>query len=115
MELQRQASARNARADAARRARLMLLLAEGCTWAEIRTKLDCGDSYIIRWSKRFEAERLSGLFAPYAGRQRHKVTERMEARVLAWTTSRKPAEGLSALYPHVLVLAEPDRVVVHKD
>jgi hypothetical protein len=31
MELQRQASARNGRADSARRARLMLLSAEGCT------------------------------------------------------------------------------------
>ena len=38
MELQRQASARNARADSARHARLILLLSEGLTWAEIRTK-----------------------------------------------------------------------------
>lgn len=93
VELQRQASARNGRADSARRARLMLLLAEGCTWAEIRTKLDCADSYISRWSKRFEAERLAGLFARHAGRERYKVTEGLEARVLAWTTKRKPADG----------------------
>lgn len=93
MELQRQASARNGRADAARRARLVLLLADGCSWAEIRAKLDCGDSYINRWSKRFEAERLAGLFARHTGRQRYKVTERMEARVLSWTTKRKPADG----------------------
>ena len=52
MELQRQASARNGLADAARHARLILLLSEGLTWAEIRTKLDCSDSYIDRWSKR---------------------------------------------------------------
>jgi transposase len=93
MELQRQAGARNGRADAARRARLVLLLADGCTWAEIRRKLDCGDSYISRWSKRIEAERLAGLFARHAGRQRYKVTERVEARVLSWTTKRKPADG----------------------
>ncbi|MCZ2076578.1 MAG: IS630 family transposase [Bryobacterales bacterium] len=93
MELQRQANARTGRADSARRARLVLLLAEGFTWAEIRTKLDCPDSYINRWSKRFEAERLSGLFARHAGRERYKVTERVEARVLAWTTKRKPADG----------------------
>ena len=92
-ELQRQASARNGRADSARRARLVLLLAEGCTWAEIRTKLDCADSYISRWSKRFEADRLAGLFARHAGRERYKVTDRLEARVLAWTTKRKPADG----------------------
>ena len=93
MELQRQASARNGRADAARHARLILLLAEGCTWAQIRAKLDCSDSYISRWSKRFENERLAGLFARHAGRERYKVTERLEARVLAWTTKRKPADG----------------------
>jgi hypothetical protein len=62
MELQRQANARNGCADSARRARLMLLLADGCTWAEIRPKLDCGDSYVSRWSKRFEADRLAGFF-----------------------------------------------------
>jgi transposase len=93
MELQRQSKVRNGRADAARHARLILLLADGLTWAEIRAKLDCNDSYISRWSKRFEAERLAGLFARYAGRQRYKVSERLEARVLAWTTKRQPADG----------------------
>ena len=93
MELQRQASARNGRADSARRARLMLLLNEGWTWAEIRSKLDCNDTFISRWSKRFEAERLAGLFARHTGRQRYKLSERLEARVLAWTTKRKPADG----------------------
>ena len=82
VELQRQANARNRRADSARRARLILLLAEGFTWAEIRAKLDCSDSYIDRWSKRFAADRLSGLFARHAGRERYKVTDRIEARVL---------------------------------
>ena len=67
MELQRQASARNGRADSARRARLILLLADGLTWAEIRAKLDCSDSYIDRWSKRFAADRLAGLFARTPG------------------------------------------------
>ena len=93
MELQRQASARNGRADSARHARLILLLAEGLTWAEIRAKLDCSDSYIDRWSKRFAADRLAGLFARHAGRERYKVTDRIEARVLAWTTKHKPADG----------------------
>lgn len=93
VELQRQAGARNGRADSARHARLILLLACGLTWAEIRTKLDCSDSYISRWSARFQADRLAGLFARYAGRERYKVTDRLEARVLAWTTKRKPADG----------------------
>src|SRR5690349_12252547 len=93
MELRRQANARNARADSARHARLILLLAEGLSWAEIRAKLDCGDSYIDRWSKRFAADRLAGLFARHAGREPYKVTDQIEARVLAWTSKRKPSDG----------------------
>lgn len=93
LELQQQVAARNGRADAARHARLILLLADGLTWAEIRNKLDCSDSYIDRWSKRFEAERLAGLFSRHAGRERYKVTDRLEARVLARTTKHKPADG----------------------
>jgi transposase len=92
-ELLRQASARNGRADLARHARLILLLADDLTWAEIRAKLDCGDSYINRWSKRFEADRLAGLFSRHPGRERYKVTDKIEARVLARTTERKPADG----------------------
>jgi transposase len=93
MELQRQAATRNGRADSARHARLILLLSEGLTWGEIRTKLDCSDSYISRWSSRFSSDRLAGLFARYAGRARYKVTDRIEARVLAKTTKHKPADG----------------------
>ena len=76
-ELQQQASTRNGRADAARRARLILLLADGLTWADIRAKLDCSDSYISRWSKRFMADRLGGLFARNSGRGRYKGTDRI--------------------------------------
>jgi transposase len=93
VELQRQAGARNGRADQARHARLILLLAEGLTWAQVRAKLDCSDSYIDRWSKRFATDRLAGLFARYAGRERYKLTDNIEAKVLAWTTQRKPADG----------------------
>src|SRR3982751_6903684 len=93
MELQQRANARTARADSARHARLILLLADGLTWAEIRAKLDCSASYIDRWSKRFAADRLAGLFARHAGRERYKVTGRIEARVLARTTKHKPADG----------------------
>ncbi len=92
-EVQQQANTRTGRADSARHARLILLLADGLTWAEIRAKLDCNDSYISRWSKRFASDRLAGLFTRHAGRARYKVTDRIEARVLSWTTKRKPADG----------------------
>lgn len=92
-ELQIQAKTRGGRADGARRARVILLVAEGLPWTEIREKLDCGNSYITRWCERFEAERLAGLFARHRGRSRYKLTNSVEARVLAWTTKRTPADG----------------------
>src|SRR5258706_11417607 len=36
---------------------------------------------------------LGGLFARHAGRQRYKVTDRLEARGLARTIKHKPADG----------------------
>src|SRR4029078_5434036 len=44
------------------------------------------------WSKRFSADRLAGLFARHAGRERYKVTDRIEARVLARTTKHTPTD-----------------------
>ena len=66
-ELTQRAARQAGRADEARRARLILLRAAGNTWAAIRAKLDCTDSFIDRWSKRFLAERLTGLFSRHVG------------------------------------------------
>jgi transposase len=93
MELQRQARASNRRADSPRHARLILLRADGLTWAKIRLTLDCHDRSIDRWNQRGAADRLAGLFARYAGRARDPVTDRIEARVLAWTTTHTPGDG----------------------
>lgn len=93
IELQQQVSARNGRADTARRARLILLLADGHTWSDVRAKLNCSDSFIDLWTKRFSSDRLAGLFSRHAGRERYKVTDRIEARVLARTTKHTPADG----------------------
>src|SRR6218665_3157267 len=86
VELRQQANRRSVRAAVARCARLIWLLAEGLTWSAIRAKRDCNDSCISLWSKRFAAARLAGLFSRHTGRQRYKVTDRFEARVLARTT-----------------------------
>ena len=53
--------------------RLILLLSPGHTWASIRMKLDCTDSFIDHWSKRFAAERLAGLFSRRAGQLPSKL------------------------------------------
>lgn len=93
MELSRRAGSRAGRADDARRARLILLLEAGDTWAKIREKLDCNDAFIDRWSKRFREERLAGLFSRHAGQEASTLTPRLEARILEWTVKRKPSDG----------------------
>ena len=93
MELTRRANSRAGRADDARRARLILLLDSGDTWSKIREKLDCNDAFIDRWSKRFQAERLAGLFSRHAGQEASRLTPRLEARILEWTVKRKPPDG----------------------
>src|SRR5215475_11469150 len=93
MELSQRATSRSGRADDGRRARLILLLEAGRSWAQIRDKLDCNDAFIARWSKRFGRERLAGLFSRHAGRGASKLTPALEARILDWTVKRKPADG----------------------
>ena len=93
LELSQRATSRSGRADDGRRARLILLLAAGHGWAQIRDKLDCNDAFIDRWSKRFGRERLAGLFSRHAGRGPSKLTPALEARILDWTLKRKPADG----------------------
>src|SRR6202162_4626365 len=92
-ELSQRATSQAGRADEARRARLILLLDAGHTWAEVRDKLSCNDAFIARWSRRFAAERLAGLFSRHAGQAPSTLTPRLEARILEWTMKRKPPDG----------------------
>lgn len=92
-ELTQLSRKRSARSADVRRARLILLLDSGHTWASIRDKLDCPDSFIARWSKRFAAERLAGLFSRHAGQLPTTLTPALEARILNWTVKRKPPDG----------------------
>jgi len=89
-ELSQRATSQSGRADEARRARLIVLLDCGHTWAAIRDKLDCTDSFIDWWSKRFLAERLAGLFSRHAGQEPSTLTPELEARILEWTIKHKP-------------------------
>ena len=92
-ELSQRANRQCGRADEARRARRILLLGAGHTWASIRAKLNCSDSFIARWSKRFAAERLAGLFSRHTGQLPAKLTPALEARSLEWRVKRQPSDG----------------------
>src|SRR5262247_1751767 len=91
-ELERRVASRRGRADEARRARCILLATEGASWAAIRAQLDCSDSYIARWTGRFTAERLAGLYSRHRGQPAAPRTARLEARILE-ATRRGPGGG----------------------
>jgi transposase len=84
-ELQARVRSRVLRAGDGRRARLILMLAEGQSWSAIQHALGCSSAYIARWQARFTQRRLAGLFARHRGRPVSKRTPRLEARILAWT------------------------------
>jgi len=92
MELARRINSRSGRADEARRARCLMLLAAGASWGSIRTQLRCGDSYIARWSQRFATERLAGLYSRHRGQPATVLTPKLEARILD-RTRRGPQDG----------------------
>ncbi len=91
-ELERRVASRKGRADEARRARCILLLAAGATWVEIRAQLACSDPFIARWTGRFSRERLAGLYSRHRGQPATVLTPRLEARLLE-ATRRGPPDG----------------------
>src|SRR5579863_4923599 len=104
MELTRRASSRTDRAEDARRARLILLLADGHTWDEASERIDCSRGFVASWSKRFAEQRIAGLYSRHIGQVASVLSPELEARILEstrhaprsathWTT-RKLAEQL---------------------
>jgi hypothetical protein len=69
-ELESRARSRVLRAGDVRRARLILMLAEGRSWSTIEQALGCSSAYIARWQSRFQQQRLGGLFAVIADGRR---------------------------------------------
>lgn len=91
MELIRRASSRTGRAEDARRARLILLLAEGHTWDEVTERIDCSRGFVASWSKRFAEQRIAGLYSRHRGQRANVLTPKLEARILE-ATRRAPAD-----------------------
>src|SRR5882672_6631883 len=88
-ELQRRTRSRRIRAEDARRAQVILMLADGESFTTIATVVGCYPAYIARWKERFETARLAGLQAKYRGQAPTVRTPALEARVLA-TTRQTP-------------------------
>jgi transposase len=63
-ELERRARSRKSRANEdVRRAQVILLLADGASFATVTGTVGCYRDYVSRWKQRFEADRVAGLRA----------------------------------------------------
>jgi transposase len=71
------------------RAHIILLLADGHTWATIATVLFCSTRTIDRWHKRFAGGRLEALFGQPRGR-RPRLAQRFADLVVWWVTQITP-------------------------
>src|SRR5712672_3321381 len=91
-ELKRRARKRSLAVEIVKRAEVILMLASGHSYREVRERLDCSDEYIREWKKRFQEERLAGLDSRYRGSQRRRRTAQGEARILE-ATRQGPTDG----------------------
>ena len=89
-ELERRVRSRKIRAEDARRAQVILMLAAGEPFSVITAAVGCYPDYVSRWKRRFEADRVAGLHARYRGQPPTVRTPAMEARILAKTRQRPP-------------------------
>jgi transposase len=86
--LQRLSRTGRGRADLARRARIILQLADGASYLDIARGLGESSRTIAKWKRRFLEARIRGLDGRYRGNTATVLTPRLEARIVAWT--RKP-------------------------
>jgi transposase len=91
-ELERRVRSRKGRAEEARVARVILLLADGTPYVEIQNRVGCSAPFISKWKERFLEDRLAGLYTRHQGRQVKVLTPQMEAKILAWT-QKPPTDG----------------------
>ena len=73
------------------RAHILLLLAEGYTWATVCTLLFCSSRTIDRWVKRFHQEGIAGLAGHKTGRPFRFATTWIQV-VVNWVTEKTPRD-----------------------
>ena len=105
-ELERRVRSLKIRAEDARRARVILMLADGESYSTIEATVPCSRDYINRWRRRFLADRLAGLRARYRGQPPTVLIPAMEARVLAKTQQPPPRWQHPLEYPKAGTRAE---------
>lgn len=92
-ELREMSMSRSLPAGDVIKARMVLMLAAGRSYADIQERLQSTAPTISRWKKRFLDNRVSGLIeARHAGQMPTVITPRLQARVLE-ATRRKPKDG----------------------
>ena len=91
-ELRSRVRSQALRADDVRRARLILMLADGQSFSTIRKTLGCNRSYISCWKSRFLEHGLAGLHSRHRGGRAEKRTPKLEARILS-STRKQPPDG----------------------
>src|SRR4029450_4244590 len=91
-ELEARVRSGRGRADAARRARVILLLTDGCSYAAIAKMTACSSRTIALWKSRFAKDGLPGLAARHRGSKPTVLTPALAARIMTWTR-RPPPPG----------------------
>jgi transposase len=86
------ARSQKGRADVARRARAILMLANGASYTEIEAALGWSSATTAKWKQRFTERRLAGLWGQHQGSQPRVLTPALEARILSRTRT-KPSDG----------------------
>jgi len=91
-ELQAHLRRRNLPASVAVRMRIVLMLDEGCSYSDIKEKLDTTAPTISLWKRRYREEGLLGLATFHPGQPPQKLTPRLRAKILA-KTQQAPPDG----------------------
>jgi transposase len=92
-ELRQMSISRSLPAGDVIRARMILMLSAGRSYAEIKERLQTTAPTIARWKRRFLSERITGLIeVRHPGQKPTVITSKLQARVLN-ATRRKPQDG----------------------
>src|SRR5215204_2441410 len=95
-DLERLLRATTTPAGIARRARCILLLADGASYAAVCAALAVTDRFVAQWKQRYRDGGILALAdAPRAGRQDHRLRPAVEARILRVTREERPPAPLT--------------------